>query len=246
MIGAPKYLYDKSGQLIEDIRSGYTRDQPFSEDYASFGEKIGRSADVAGEKIAEYLPGDTRRAKLAANIRKRAEDKFNERVKIIENTPGITSEEIAVETGKARSEMIAAKAMEPGMVSMYGPAALGLGALAYAGGAFGEEEEAKAEVFDPYYSGTDYIRDNPQLFSRRFKSYTPYLYAKGGIAQEFPRKTGPINGPGTGTSDSIPAMLSDGEFVMTAKAVRNIGGGSRRKGAAKMYKMMKELEKRTA
>ena len=246
VIGAPKYLYDKSGQLIEDIRSGYTRDQPFPEDYASFGEKIGRSADVAGEKIAEYLPGDTRRAKLAANIRKRAEDKFNERVKIIENTPGITSEEIAVETGKARSEMIAAKAMEPGMVSMYGPAALGLGALAYAGGAFGEEEEAEAEMFDPYYSGTDYIRDNPQLFSRRFKSYTPYLYAKGGIAQEFPRKTGPINGPGTGTSDSIPAMLSDGEFVMTAKAVRNIGGGSRRKGAAKMYKMMKELEKRTA
>jgi len=58
----------------------------------------------------------------------------------------------------------------------------------------------------------------------------------------FPRKTGPINGPGTGTSDSIPAMLSDGEFVFTAKAVRNMGGGSRRKGAARMYKMMKMLE----
>ena len=58
----------------------------------------------------------------------------------------------------------------------------------------------------------------------------------------FPRKTGPINGPGTGTSDSIPAMLSDGEFVFTAKAVRNMGNGSRRKGAARMYKMMKMLE----
>jgi hypothetical protein len=58
----------------------------------------------------------------------------------------------------------------------------------------------------------------------------------------FPRKTGPINGPGTGTSDSIPAMLSDGEFVFTAKAVRNMGNGSRRKGAARMYKLMKMLE----
>ena len=60
--------------------------------------------------------------------------------------------------------------------------------------------------------------------------------------EDFPRKTGPILGPGTGTSDDIPAMLSDGEFVFTAKAVRNMGGGSRRKGAAKMYKLMKMLE----
>jgi len=53
---------------------------------------------------------------------------------------------------------------------------------------------------------------------------------------------GEVAGPGTGTSDSIPALLSDGEFVMTAKAVRNAGGGNRRKGAAKMYKLMKNLE----
>jgi hypothetical protein len=72
----------------------------------------------------------------------------------------------------------------------------------------------------------------------------PRRMAKGGDAQmtSFPRKTGPINGPGTGTSDDIPAMLSDGEFVFTARAVRNAGGGSRRKGAARMYKLMKKLE----
>lgn len=78
----------------------------------------------------------------------------------------------------------------------------------------------------------------------------PLLYgpppgrAKGGemSMEDFPRKTGPINGPGTGTSDSIPAMLSDGEFVFTAKAVRSAGNGSRRKGAARMYKLMKMLE----
>jgi hypothetical protein len=60
--------------------------------------------------------------------------------------------------------------------------------------------------------------------------------------EDFPRKNGHISGPGTGTSDDIPAMLSDGEFVFTAQAVRNMGGGSRRKGAAKMYRLMKMLE----
>lgn len=68
--------------------------------------------------------------------------------------------------------------------------------------------------------------------------------ARGGemTMTDFPRRNGPISGPGTGTSDDIPAMLSDGEFVFTAKAVRNAGGGSRRKGAARMYKLMKKLE----
>jgi hypothetical protein len=35
--------------------------------------------------------------------------------------------------------------------------------------------------------------------------------------------SGPIEGPGTEVSDSIPARLSDGEFVFTAKAVEEIG-----------------------
>ena len=86
-----------------------------------------------------------------------------------------------------------------------------------------------------------------QEYNRSGMYGVPEIYrAKNGSSREgvthFPRKTGPINGPGTGTSDSIPAMLSDGEFVFTAKAVRNMGNGSRRKGAARMYKMMKMLE----
>ena len=63
---------------------------------------------------------------------------------------------------------------------------------------------------------------------------------------DFPRRTGPISGPGTGTSDSVPAMLSDGEFVMTAQAVRNAGGGSRELGARKMYNLMDNLERGVA
>lgn len=46
----------------------------------------------------------------------------------------------------------------------------------------------------------------------------------------FPPMDGDINGPGTETSDDIPAMLSDGEFVMTAKAVRGAGGFDMAKG----------------
>ena len=70
--------------------------------------------------------------------------------------------------------------------------------------------------------------------------------ADGGIAYlaegSFPRKTGAIAGPGGPKDDRVPAMLSDGEFVMTAKAVRNAGGGSRRQGAKKMYQLMNRLE----
>ena len=91
-------------------------------------------------------------------------------------------------------------------------------------------------------------------------------YAEGGAVQmqeggemnpsQFPRMDGDINGPGTETSDDIPAMLSDGEFVMTGKAVRGAGsynmeqgdGGiinlvpsydeSRERGMDLMYQMM--------
>ena len=42
------------------------------------------------------------------------------------------------------------------------------------------------------------------------------------------------------------ARLSDGEFVMTRKAVDNAGGGDRERGAAKMYALMNNLENRVA
>jgi hypothetical protein len=80
--------------------------------------------------------------------------------------------------------------------------------------------------------GSDYAESN-------------YGYAYGGY----------VEGPGTGRSDSIPAdiyqngepvqraRLSDGEFVMTESAVRGAGNGDRSKGAAKMYAMMRDLER---
>lgn len=65
---------------------------------------------------------------------------------------------------------------------------------------------------------------------------------------------GAINGPGTGTSDSIPAQiyqdgkpvrkaaLSDGEFVMTADAVKGAGNGNRNRGMTRMYELMRRFE----
>ena len=56
-------------------------------------------------------------------------------------------------------------------------------------------------------------------------SVMPMAYAEGGnvAMEDFERKNGFIDGPGTETSDDIPAMLSDGEFVMTGQAVRGAG-----------------------
>jgi len=67
-------------------------------------------------------------------------------------------------------------------------------------------------------------------------------FAANGGAMNFPRRTGQIEGPGTETSDDIPAMLSDGEFVMTAKAVKGAGNGSREQGFRKMYDIMRSFE----
>jgi hypothetical protein len=78
--------------------------------------------------------------------------------------------------------------------------------------------------------------------------------------ENFPVKDGQIDGPGTETSDDIPAMLSDGEFVMTAKAVKGAGSfnindnngiltltpngdPSRDSGTRVMYKLMEHFGK---
>ena len=77
------------------------------------------------------------------------------------------------------------------------------------------------EIFDPSMTGGEMmneIKENP------------------GITQYFPPKFGEITGPGGPKDDKIPAMLSDGEFVMTAKAVDNAGGPKA------MYNLMNKLD----
>jgi hypothetical protein len=178
--------------------------------------------------------------------------------KVKETFPTLSSEQIATApTGSIVNKMY----MEalPGTLSTYAPLAATIGAGAYAAGAFEGQPAEKPELPE---LGSDRFAANPQDYlvppggvdtqyygNVRGAQYGPQRMKTGGIADlptKFPRKNGPINGPGTGTSDDIPAMLSDGEFVFTAKAVRNMGGGSRRLGAKRMYTMMKALEKRSA
>jgi hypothetical protein len=101
-------------------------------------------------------------------------------------------------------------------------------------------------VPQPYDTSSMYSNLQPAP-SRRRDNRT---FADGGIASlaqgGYPRMTGAINGPGTETSDSIPAMLSNNEFVFTAKAVRAAGGGSARQGAKRMYALMHQLERNAA
>ena len=83
---------------------------------------------------------------------------------------------------------------------------------------------------------------SPTDVAARVGGQGPMMAAEGGIADLDMTGGGASFGPGTGTSDDIPAMLSDGEFVVTANAVKNLGGGDRMLGARKMYSMMNQLD----
>jgi hypothetical protein len=137
-------------------------------------------------------------------------------------------------------------------------------------GLLGEEPEddtkerpyAGGEPWEVPYKGVVYNLNDPDDLraykEARRESFDPERRAHGGAIQGHPEAhgamyrhdemgydvpvRGEVEGPGTGTSDSVPARLSDGEFVLTAKAVRGAGGGDRDIGAARMYDMMAELE----
>jgi len=161
----------------------------------------------------------------------------------------------------------AAAATMPGMAQKYGPAlALGAGAAAL-GGAFDPEEVPQPTqkdlnlVADLGPTGSDLYKkdrekyDVAQLSPTQFvPSGTPLIPttfpalqgSEGGMA-EFPRRQMLVEGPGTETSDDIPAMLSDGEFVMNARSVRGAdpsGNGDRYAGAKNLYDMMRNFEMR--
>jgi len=104
-------------------------------------------------------------------------------------------------------------------------------------------DEEREMLYDP--------TKNPYLASGTadkdfFRDINPYYAAtmnQGGV-MDFPEKEGMIDGPGNGQSDDIPAMLSDGEFVMTKQAVMAAGNGDRDEGTKQMYSMMNNLEER--
>ncbi len=118
-----------------------------------------------------------------------------------------------------------------------------------------EENEGKYRVGVPvnppvYVGKEDVLQQYPDedfkiasnYLTRPVFNISPVSAAAGGEMQKFPRRLGAIAGAGTETSDDVPAMLSDGEFVMTARAVRGLGNGSRKAGVKKMYDLMSRFE----
>ena len=183
---------------------------------------------------------------------------------------GVTNQDL-IQARAIAARDAAKKAVEPGILQRFGPSVAAGTGIAALGGFFdtpepddprdfyegapsftdmSPEEQARFRVANltsgPAFSKPFLVQQAPapiasQLGFRPF--FQPVQYAaKGGEMKTFPRKNGAINGPGTGTSDDVPAMLSDGEFVMTAKAVRGAGNGNRDAGVKTMYNLMSAFE----
>ena len=87
----------------------------------------------------------------------------------------------------------------------------------------------------------------PYLFSDDATQVGRGMFAADGGLAQYPRREMLVEGPGTERSDDIPAMLSDGEFVLNSKSVRGAdptGQGNRYRGAQNLYKMMRNFEMR--
>ena len=155
----------------------------------------------------------------------------------------------------------------PSFLQKYALPAAGVTALAASQGFFETPEDE--EYLSPY-TGQDIIDENPDYYQiptgqatyvdktlvpsrftmsgipEVYPSYTPISFANKGGGM-FPRRTGAIGpGIGSGRKDYVPAMLTDGEFVMTRNAVKAAGNGNLNKGMKNMYSLMKNLETRTA
>jgi hypothetical protein len=131
-----------------------------------------------------------------------------------------------------------------GLASVFGPMALGAAA-----NYFDRDKDEDSKLDGSFYEVSP---KNPFMFQgatiQRSASggmmrdpneiYYEDAYADGGLSSldEFPRMNGQISGPGGPKDDLVPAMLSDGEFVMTARAVENAGGPQA------MYNLMNRLD----
>jgi len=233
-----KYGVDLSGNVTTPESMGMP-EQTFTGDDANFYEKyIERPINVGKEFYETNLSPSRPSLNVSDEALKEAMLKD---VTKYENILGEGS--LDASTKKAMLDKLI-KDSQPSTFQKYLPLAMiGAGGIgAYSLMNQPEEEEEYSPITgadllemdpDKYYAGKDFLKGNPYYDS----SYLPMIYRESG---------GEISGPGTGTSDSIPAMLSDGEFVFTASAVKGAGGGNRKKGAAKMYQMMKQLENKVA
>lgn len=116
-----------------------------------------------------------------------------------------------------------------------------------AGGDFG------GRMIDAESDGNSIDEDEYDYQGMARGGMTPYSYAMGGGLSSLGGYSDGgrlLKGPGDGVSDSIPAMigkkqparLADGEFVIPARIVSELGNGSTEAGARKLYKMMDRIQ----
>jgi hypothetical protein len=131
---------------------------------------------------------------------------------------------------------------------------------------FAKRQQAEVNPLITYY-GRNLQINNP-YFYQKFGAVNPFEtaaqggimgYAKGGsmvpparqieggVIELDARKSGGYIPYGKKERvDDVPAMLAKDEFVFTSRAVKAAGGGSARRGAEKMYALMKQLESKGA
>jgi hypothetical protein len=148
--------------------------------------------------------------------------------------------------------------------------ALGIGALGAAGGfdqptlgPLGSTQQgSNARISKPWQEEIDPTamgRTDRRIFTgdRYAGSYADgggiMALAGGGYAGDYAAGGKLLDGPGDGVSDSIPAViqgpkpqraaLADGEFVLPARIVSELGNGSTKAGAKRLYAMMDRVQK---
>lgn len=148
----------------------------------------------------------------------------------------------------------------PEVADTYNPDTMDYVEVGDAGGDYGDLGFAQSDDFGKYGLGvSEFGGGGGKAFDDSFYAFS--AYARGGMAT--PYATGGISdlggysdggrllkGPGDGVSDSIPAMigkkqparLADGEFVIPARIVSELGNGSTDAGARKLYAMMDRIQ----
>jgi len=98
------------------------------------------------------------------------------------------------------------------------------------------------KYFDPAAVGNSLFSNSPMPMGRaeggEVQEHNPEFFSEGGLGSMENRY---VKGQGDGTSDSIPAMLANGEFVIPADVVSSLGNGSNDSGAAVLDEFLKTI-----
>ena len=232
----------------EDLAGGATNAQ----EAAAIAENLSSLTPGAErsffEKTSDYLfragqsPAEVQALKDAAFKQTYADTLA--RYQAVPNMSAEVAQQAALKAAEAAAASAGPELFGSQLLAKYGPSALGITGLMAATGAF--EQPEMEELPDAFggMTGSKLLQMYPQQYglAQPGSGYVPIGAANGGDISSFPRRNGAIYGPGTETSDDVPAMLSDGEFVMTARAVRGAGNGSRELGMRRMYDMMRKFE----